>query len=79
MSSALAYDEILDFLAAGSNADSIAQFRPSEAAKARVTDLIERKEDGVLSDDEAQELEDYIQLEHLMVMVKARAQLKLRS
>ena len=74
-----AYDEILDFLAAGTTAESIASFRPSAEAQSRVRELIERRSDGALSAAEDEELEEYLRLEHLMVMAKARAQLRLRS
>lgn len=79
MSLSQAYDEILDFLAAGTTAEAIAQFRPSEEAQSRVTELIERQGAGDLSPSETEELEEYLRLEHLMIMAKARAQLRLRS
>lgn len=48
-------------------------FRPSEAARERVADLLEREKDGELSRDEKSELDHYLQLEHLMRLAKARA------
>ncbi|SPF50634.1 conserved hypothetical protein [Candidatus Sulfopaludibacter sp. SbA4] len=74
-----AYDEILDFLAAGTTPESIANFRPSDEAVARVRELIERRSEERLSPIENEELEEYLRLEHLMIMAKARAQLRLRS
>jgi len=74
-----AYDEILDFLAAGTTPESIANFRPSDEAVARVRELIERRSEERLSPIENEELEEYLRLEHLMIMAKARAQLPLRS
>lgn len=74
-----AYDEILDFLAAGTTPESIANFRPSDEAVARVRELIERRSEEKLSAIENEELEEYLRLEHLMIMAKARAQLRLRS
>jgi hypothetical protein len=79
MSLTQAYDEILDFLAAGTTAESIASFRPSDEAVARVRELIERRAEGGISAAETEELEEYLRLEHLMIMAKARAQLRLRS
>jgi len=63
-----AYDEILDFLAAGTS-----------AAVARVRELIERRSEEKISPAENEELEEYLRLEHLMIMAKARAQLRLKS
>ena len=74
-----AYEEILDFLAAGTTAESIANFRPSEAAQARVRELIERRREANLAAAEHEELEEYLRLEHLMIMAKARAQVRLQS
>jgi hypothetical protein len=74
-----AYDEILDFLAAGTTAESIASFRPSDDAVARVRELIERRSEEGISPIENEELEEYLRLEHLMIMAKARAQLRLKS
>jgi hypothetical protein len=74
-----AYDEILDFLAAGTTAESIARFRPSEEAVARVSELLERRIDETISPAEDEELEEYLRLEHLMIMAKARAQLRVTA
>jgi hypothetical protein len=74
-----AYDEILDFLAGGTTAQSIAAFRPSDQAQARVRELIDRRSEGNILPAEDEELEEYLRLEHLMIMAKARAQLRLKS
>lgn len=79
MTLADAYDEILDFLAAGTTPESIVNFRPSADAQARVRELMDKRNDEGLSAAENDELEEYLQLEHLMIVAKARAQLKLRS
>lgn len=69
-----AYDEIVDFIAAGSSPQSVSEFHPSEAAKARVIELMAYAKAETLTAEEASELEHYLQLEHLMRLVKARAQ-----
>ena len=48
-------------------------FRPSEAVQERDAALVERSKDGTISPGEQSELEDYLQLEHIMIMAKARA------
>ena len=68
-----AYDEVIDFLAAGVTPDALVAFRPSDAARARVADLIRREKSEGLSPDETSELDHYLQLEHLMRLAKARA------
>jgi hypothetical protein len=67
------YDEIVDLFARTSSAEVLA-FRPSVESKERVRYLLERNENGDLSEDEAAELERFGELEHLMQLVKARAQ-----
>lgn len=73
MSVTRAYEEVVDFIAAGSGPAAVAAFRPSEAARARVADLLTREKTGGLGPDEAAELGDYLRLEHLMRLAKARA------
>jgi hypothetical protein len=68
-----AYEEIVDFLAAGTNPHALIAFRPSDAARARVADLLEREKADGLSPEETSELSHYLQLEHLMRLAKARA------
>jgi hypothetical protein len=68
-----AYDELVDFFARGSSSVEILRFHPSQSAQQRATYLLERNRKGELSEDEAEELERFGQLEHLMQLVKARA------
>jgi len=73
MSAAKSYEEIIDFIAAGTTPEAVAAFRPSDSVQRRVTQLVERSKDGTISAEDQSELEDYLQLEHIMVMAKARA------
>ena len=71
---ALAYEEIIDFIAGGSSPRSVVAFRPSQRAQDRVAELLAREKSEGLTPDEFSELEHYSQLEHIMRMAKARAQ-----
>lgn len=73
MSMTRAYEEIVNFIAAGTTPGGVIAFQPSEAAKARVADLIHREKTTGLSPEETAELNHYLQLEHLMRLAKARA------
>lgn len=73
MSALRAYEEIIEFIAAGTSPQNVVAFRPSERAKERVADLIHREKTDSLSPDEKSELDHYLQLEHLMRLAKARA------
>ncbi len=68
-----AYEEIVEFIARGTTPNNVAAFRPSEATKERVTDLIRREKTSGISPEEESELNHYLQLEHLMRLAKARA------
>ena len=67
------YEEIIDFLAAGTTPDAIISFRPSQDTKERVEDLIRREKTSSLSVEDADELNHYMQLEHIMRLAKIRA------
>jgi hypothetical protein len=73
MSTPKAYEEVIDFIAAGTSPRNVVAFRPSQEAKSRVSELIEREKSGELSSEEKSELDHYMQLEHLMRLAKARA------
>jgi hypothetical protein len=68
-----AYEEVIEFIAAGTSPISAIAFQPSPAAKQRVADLIFREKTTGLTPDEKSELDHYMQLEHLMRLAKARA------
>ncbi len=68
-----AYDEIVDFIAAGTSPTAVASFEASLETKQRVDDLIRREKTTGVSPEEAAELNDYLHLEHLMRLAKARA------
>lgn len=67
-----AYDEIIDFIAAGLTPTSLIAFQPSEAAKERVADLIFCEKNMALLTEERAEFDRYLVLEHLLRLAKAR-------
>ena len=73
MSATKSYDEIIEFIAAGTTPETVIAFRPSDTVQKRVAALVEQSETGAISPEEQSELEDYLQLEHIMIMAKARA------
>ncbi len=68
-----AYEALIDFITAGSTPSSIINFQPSAQVKERVLDLIDREKNQSLSPEEKQELDNYMILEHLIRLAKARA------
>ncbi|MCI0487372.1 MAG: hypothetical protein L0229_12325 [Blastocatellia bacterium] len=69
-----AYEEIVELLAAGPSPEEIINFRPSAAMQERVRELLAKNQAGNLTAEEEAELDEYGHIEHLMRMVKARAQ-----
>lgn len=66
-------DEILDFLVGQIPAQSLANFKVSAEARERVWALIAKEKEFGLLPEEKVELEDYLKLEHLVILAKARA------
>ena len=66
------YEELVQFIAALSPRE-VVDFKPSETARARVWDLLEREKAAPLPADEKSELDHYLEIEHLMRLAKARA------
>jgi hypothetical protein len=70
-----AYEEIVDFIASGTTPQSVACFEASQECKDRVADLIQREKTSALTPEELSELDDYLQVEHIMRLAKARARI----
>lgn len=68
-----AYDEIVEFIAAGTTSDTVARFEPSQTTKDYVANLIQKEKTAGLTDEEASELDHFLKLEHLMRLAKVRA------
>lgn len=67
------YEEIVDFIAAGTTPHGVAEWKPSQEARDRVSHLLEAEKTGTLSGEDRAELNHYLELEHLMRLAKARA------
>lgn len=67
------YDEIVDFIAAGSTPDAVAHFEPSQQTKDYVAELIHKEKTSGLTSDESSELDHFMTVEHIMRLAKARA------
>ena len=74
-----AYDELVEFLAAGSTPATLLEFQPSQETRERVVELIHKEKTAGLLPEETVELDDYLKLEHLMRMANARARRRLQG
>ena len=69
------YMELVDFVARGATAEEVANFRPSPEAQKRVAELLERQRESKLTEQETAELDGFVQLEHILGLARAKAQL----
>ena len=73
------YDEIVDLFARGASSAEVLAFRPSLETQERVRDLLERNAADELTEEEAAELECLGELQHLLQLVRIRAEEYLKS
>jgi hypothetical protein len=74
----LAYEEVLEFLLNRPTPEAIVAFKVSSAAQARIRMLLENNREATLNAAETAELDLYEQLEHLMMLLKAKARTQLK-
>jgi hypothetical protein len=67
------YTEVLDCLIKRPTPQEIAAFKVSSQAQSRLQTLLEKNRFSTLTEAETAELDVYQQLEHLMILLKARA------
>jgi len=75
--SEVAYLELIDFLVGACDPEELINFRPSAEAHEYLYELIDREREGKLSAEEAEELNRYMALDHIVRMLKAKARLRL--
>jgi len=64
------YRHILDFLTSQPTPDQIAAFRPLPEMQERLHTLLTKSQSNSLTPAETQELDEYEQIEHLVIMLK---------
>ncbi len=67
------YELVLDFLASGPSPEQIAAYRPPRAAQARFSRLIEANREHILSPEEEEELNHYVDMDRMLSLLKAKA------
>ncbi len=72
-------DEVLSFLLSAPSAQQIVEFRASEEAQQRLRVLLDANRAGTLSDEERAELEEASQINHFVILLKARAHMLMES
>ena len=68
------YFEFLDLVVTGgSTAQDILNYRLPENAQRRIEDLMAKSKENGLTEDETLEIKEFLDLEHIMRLLKARA------
>lgn len=67
------YEEVYQFLISSPTPQEIIDFRVSEETQKRVSILLSKNRDGILTPDERSELDQFEQVNHLMSMMKIYA------
>ena len=67
------FDEVVDFLTSIHTPAQVVAYKPSAELQEQAERLLEKKRSGALTEDERQELDYLVVIEHLMRMAKARA------
>jgi hypothetical protein len=73
------FDEIIDFLASGPTPEQIIEHKASPAVQARLEELLDKNREEGLTEAETAEMNTFRQINHLMILLKARARQALRS
>lgn len=68
-----AYDEVVSFFANGPSREEINGFRLSPETSNRVRQLLLKKSAGTLTDDEADELDQCVQFDRLLLLIRSKA------
>jgi hypothetical protein len=71
------HEEVYDFLLTQPTLKQIITYRPSEVSQQRLSELLESNRTGSLTPDDEIELNEFEKVEHLMIMMKAKAREKL--
>ena len=74
-----AFDEVIDLLTSCPSPQAVIAFKPSAKMQSRASELLEKKRKESLTENEKQELEHFMLIEHLMRLAKARARKRLAA
>ena len=73
------FGEITDFLATNPTPEEIIAYELPEYLQERATELVEKNGEGELTDREREEMMDFVRIDNMMLLLKAKMKLKLRK
>ena len=72
-------DIITDFLGTAPSLQEIVAYRLLDELQERAHVLLEKNRESTLSAEEREEMEEFREMDHLLTLIKAKAQLKLKA
>lgn len=66
------FDEIAELIASGPDRETLLEFRPSIETQERAGELLARLKNETLTEEEREELDDFVRAESFVQLVKAR-------
>jgi hypothetical protein len=72
------FGEITDFLATNPTPEEIVAYKLPQDLKTRATDLLEKNGEGELSPEEHDEMMDFVRIDNMLLLLKAKMKLKLQ-
>jgi hypothetical protein len=73
------FSEITDFLATNPNPEAIIAYQLPDDLQERAHYLLERNGEGELSIEERDEMMDFVRVDNMMLLLKAKMKLKLKK
>lgn len=73
------FEEISDYFVSRMTPEAIIAFKPSEALDERLHELLDKNSEGTLTSEERAELDHFMQMNHLLILLKAKARHRLAS
>lgn len=72
-------DIVTDFLGSAPSLEEIATYQLPDELQKQAHDLLQKNRDGMLSNAEQAEMEEFRQIDHLLTLIKVKAKLKLKA
>jgi hypothetical protein len=73
------FDEVIDFITSIPQPQEILNYKPSKFTQNRLDDLLEKKRNDQLSEEEIHEMEQFVMTEHIMRIAKIKAKKSLQQ
>ena len=73
------FGEITDFLATNLTPEAIIDYELPEHLQARSIELLEKNGEGELTDREHEEMMDFVRIDNMLLLLKAKMKLKLQQ